>query len=101
MRELDDPSINRERFKDILRSAIKQAVDAEQRANDLQMKLDDMTDQYNDAVYDFQTEHERRLTLQKRLESIGLLTQFSNKAQGTLKNSGQVQVAKEIGEDSE
>ena len=39
LRELDDPSVNRERFKDILRAAIQQSVEAEQRVKELEMQV--------------------------------------------------------------
>ena len=79
LRELDDPSINRQRFKDILKAALKQTMDAEQRVKDLertvtrlQSEIDELTDEYLKEVY-------RRKDLQQRIDDVRRLTEWSDR----------------------
>jgi hypothetical protein len=89
--ELDDPSINRARFKEILQVAIKQATEAEQRAGKLQLQVKALMEDNEDLRHDFNLERERRLALSERLQMIELLTQFSSKPKAELKYQGTVE----------
>lgn len=88
LQELDDPSINRERFKDILRAALKQALEAEQRAKDLEKKVDYLKETLQMVTDDFLLEVERREKLQQRLDDIRRLTQWADRDKAELKEDG-------------
>ena len=95
LRELDDPSVNRERFKDILRAAIQQSVEAEQRVKELEMQVKGLKEDLGNVTADFKLEHERRMFLTRRLEGIGMLTQFSNRDRAEMKHKAQMDPSKE------
>ena len=85
LQELDDPSINRERFKDILRAALKQALEAEQRAKDLERTVDLLQEEREDLTEEYLKEVHRRKDLQERLDQIRSLTQWSSRDEVELK----------------
>lgn len=88
LQELDDPTINRERFKDILRAALKQALEAEQRAKDMERKVMNLKDTLSMVTDDFRLEVERREKLQQRLDDIRRLTQWADRDQAQFKEAG-------------
>lgn len=91
LRELDDPSIDRARFKEILKGALNVAIESEEKIRQLEMKLAEMEGELIQARVSLKEQVAIRMKLQKRLEGIGLLTQFKDKEAGELKHKGVVQ----------
>ena len=77
--ELDDPSINRARFKEILQVAIQQATEAEQRAGKLQLEVGALRQDNEDLKNRLKHEKVKVKKLTDRLKMIDQLTQFSSK----------------------
>ena len=88
LQELDDPTINRERFKDILRAALKQALEAEQRAKDMERRGMNLKDTSSQVTDDCRREVERSGKVQQRLDEISRRPQRPDRDQSEVHEAG-------------